>query len=259
MTTDFGRATGSAPAPPPTAPVTRSCTRSTVRRCELDRVLHRVFRHRPDHGRRRSLPRRRLHQDGRRHDPPLPRAADDPGDGRLRPRLFSATSAHTCTGDGNAPWCCAPACRFAGHGIRAVPPDRHLRRGLPDHRGRARRGRLPTNANGERFMERYAPSVRDLASRDVVSRAMTMEIREAAASARSKDHIFLHRPSRPEDPARAPARHFGEREDFRRRRRDEGADPGAADRPLQHGRHPDELSRRGADQEGRRSDVWCRA
>ena len=54
---------------------------------------------------------------------------------------FSATSAHTCTGDGNAMVLRAgPAA--AGHGVRPVPPDRHLRRGRADHRGRARRGRL---------------------------------------------------------------------------------------------------------------------
>jgi Succinate dehydrogenase/fumarate reductase, flavoprotein subunit len=65
-----------------------------------------------------------------------------------------------------------------GHGVHPVPPDRHLRRGLPDHRGRARRGRLRHQPTGERFMERYAPSAKDLASRDVVSRSMTIEIRE---------------------------------------------------------------------------------
>ena len=80
----------------------------------------------------------------------------------------------------------------AGHGVRAVPPDRYLRRRLPDHRRRARRRRLPVNSEGERFMERYAPSAKDLASRDVVSRCMTLEIREGRGVGKNKDHIFLH-------------------------------------------------------------------
>ncbi len=104
---------------------------------------------------------------------------------------FSCTSAHTCTGDGNAMVLRAgPAA--AGHGVRAVPSDRHLRRRLPDHRGRARRRRLSGQREGERFMERYAPSAKDLASRDVVSRAMTIEIREGRGVGKLKDHIYLH-------------------------------------------------------------------
>ena len=103
----------------------------------------------------------------------------------------TATSAHTCTGDGGA------MVLRAGLPLQDLEfvqfhPDRHLRRGLPDHRGRARRGRLCHQRNGERFMERYAPSAKDLASRDVVSRSMTIEIREGRGCGPNKDYIELH-------------------------------------------------------------------
>ena len=103
-------------------------------------------------------------------------------------------------------------------------------------------------------MERYAPHAKDLASRDVVSRSMAMEIREGRGVGEQKDHIFLHLDHiDPEDPARAAARHHRNREDLRRRRPDPPADPGRADRPLQDGRHPDQLSWRGRHPEGRQS------
>ena len=79
---------------------------------------------------------------GRRHDPPLPRAQRDPGDRRLRPRLLLLhLRAHLHRRRQRHGAARRPAA--AGHGVRAVPPDRRLRRRLPDHRRRARGGRLP--------------------------------------------------------------------------------------------------------------------
>ena len=86
------------------------------------------------------------------------------------------------------------ACRAAaaGHGVRAVPSDRHLRRRLPDHRRRARRGRLPHQLRGRALHGALRAIAKDLASRDVVSRCMTLEIREGRGVGKKKDHIHLH-------------------------------------------------------------------
>jgi succinate dehydrogenase / fumarate reductase flavoprotein subunit len=91
--------------------------------------------------------RRRGLEARRRHVPRLPRKMVVLATGGYGRAYFSATSAHTCTGDGGGMVARAgPAA--SGHGIRAVPPHRHLRLGLPDHRRRARRGRLPDQLRG---------------------------------------------------------------------------------------------------------------
>ena len=104
---------------------------------------------------------------------------------------FSCTSAHTCTGDGNA-MILRAGLAAPGHGIRAIPSDRHLWCGLSHHGGCARRRRLSHQLGGRALHERYAPHAKDLASRDVVSRASTIEIREGRGCGPNKDHVLLH-------------------------------------------------------------------
>jgi succinate dehydrogenase / fumarate reductase flavoprotein subunit len=104
---------------------------------------------------------------------------------------FSATSAHTCTGDGNA-MVLRAGLPVQDHEFVQFHPTGIYGSGCLITEGSRGEGGYLTNAKGERFMERYAPNAKDLASRDVVSRSMTIEIREGRGVGPEGDHIHLH-------------------------------------------------------------------
>ncbi|MCE2730774.1 MAG: succinate dehydrogenase flavoprotein subunit [Rickettsiaceae bacterium] len=104
---------------------------------------------------------------------------------------FSATSAHTCTGDGGG-MCIRAGLPMQDMEFVQFHPTGIYGAGCLITEGARGEGGYLVNSEGERFMERYAPSAKDLASRDVVSRAMTMEIRAGRGVGPKKDHIFLH-------------------------------------------------------------------
>ncbi|MBE1161289.1 succinate dehydrogenase flavoprotein subunit [Dyella acidiphila] len=104
---------------------------------------------------------------------------------------FSATSAHTCTGDGGGMVLRSGLALQDMEFVQFHPTGIYGAGCLITEGVRGEGGYL-TNAKGERFMERYAPSAKDLASRDVVSRAMTMEIREGRGVGEHKDHVHLN-------------------------------------------------------------------
>ncbi len=211
---------------------------------EPRRILHRVFRPRPHHG-RGHLPRRHGVEPRRRHHPSLPRPQDGAGDRRLRPHLLHRhLGAHLHRRRRRHGAACRPA--DAGHGVHPVPSDRHLRRGLPDHRGRARRGRLRHQLD-RRALHGALRAVGQ--GPRLARRREPRHDRRDPRRPRLRPQPGLYRAacraSRPQGDPRAPARHRRDGAHLRRRRRHAPADPHPADLPLQHGRHPDQPSLRG--------------
>ena len=139
-----------------------------------------------------AVPRRDRAVHGRRLDPPLPQPCGRAGDGRLWPHLFLRDlGAHLHRRRRRHGAARRPAA--AGHGVRPVPPDRHLRRRRAHHRGRARRGRLSDQLRGRALHGALCPVAPRISPRATSSsRSMAMEIREGRGVGKDKDHIYLH-------------------------------------------------------------------
>mmetsp|Transcript_19916 Transcript_19916/g.79398 ORF Transcript_19916/g.79398 Transcript_19916/m.79398 type:complete len:491 (+) Transcript_19916:727-2199(+) len=187
--------------------------------------------------------RRSLH--GGRLGPPHQRVEHGPRDGRLRPRVFLVHLGPHVYGrrqrHGPARWISR-----AGPRIRPIPPDRHLRRRVFDHRRLARRGRRPPELRGRAVHG----AVRAVSERPRVPRRRVPgdddgDPRGSRRRRRQRPHLSPPRPPAARAPRRTAAGHLGDGGHLRGGRRHQRADPRVAHRALQHGRRPDEPLRRG--------------
>jgi len=177
---------------------------------------------------------------GGRHAPPLPRHLVVLATGGYGRAYFSATSAHTLHGGRQ---CDDPARRAAaaGYGVRAFPPDRHLRAGCLITEGAPARGGISPTRRASASWSAMHPTPRISPRANVVSRSMTIEIREGRGCGPQKDHILLHLEHLDRSCCMSACRAFPRRPRSSPASTSPRSRSGAADGALQYGRHPDQL------------------
>ena len=160
-------------------------------------------------------------------------------------KMFKITSnAHALTGDGPGV-CYRRGVPMEDMEFFQFHPTGLYRLGVLLSEAARGEGGILRNADGEAFMERYAPTIKDLAPRDMVSRAIYTEIREGRRRARRRLCLPRREPPRPQGDRRQAARHHRVRPHLPGRRAQEGGRADPADGPLRHGRHPHQRARRG--------------
>ena len=183
------------------------------------------------------MPRRHRTMPRRWHDPPVPRAIGRAGDWRIRPLLLHRDVGPHLYGR----WRRHGAARrsaASGYGVRAISPDRHLRRGRSHHGRRAGRRWLPHQLRRRAVHGTLCPVGEGSGEpRRRLSLHGARDARRAGRGRGWRSHPPASRPHRPQGAGGAAARHYRERQDFRRCRPDTRSVAGDADGSLQHGRH----------------------